>query len=99
MSALAAWPAAYQRSEPARSRRRSKPPTQPATSGAPTHITAAEIAISWPPRETGTCRFAVRSLSTPTSAITPQPMTKFPNRNAWRTAPRRAVGSAAALIG
>ena len=44
--AQSAWPIAYQASDAARSFLRSSPPTQPASSGAPKHTSAAATANS-----------------------------------------------------
>ena len=71
MMAHSAWPTAYQASETARSLRRSSPLAQPASSGAPTNITAAAIATSWPASDTDTSSEAAISLSVPTTTITP----------------------------
>jgi hypothetical protein len=96
MSVESTWPTAYQASDAARSLRRSKPPTQIARKGAPTHMTTAAAATSWPATETETSSECEMSLSVPTTTITPQPITKLPNRSAQRTCVRRrAVGAAA----
>ena len=65
-------------------RRRSKPATKPAASGAPKHMTAAAIAMSWPPTATDTSSECTMSFSAPGTTITPQPMAKLPASSAQR---------------
>ena len=90
---------AYQASAAASSFLRSSPPTQIASSGAPRHITAAATATSWPATETETSSDCEMSLSVPTTTITPQPMTKLPNRSTQRTCASRRAGRAAGAAG
>jgi hypothetical protein len=94
ISALSAWPIAYQTSASASRRRRSQPPTAAASSGAPSAITTAATVMSWPPTATLIDSERDRSFSEPGTTMTPQPIAKLPASSDQRDAATASLNAA-----